>query len=332
MRKLISILVLLFTVNLLSAQEFNKWSIEPEFGLTKVRDLTPVKFYNTGIGGRYMVTQYFGVKVSSHFTDIPYNDNADLKFVSGKIMGVANFGRLAKLERVWNNRWTILGGVGGDYTDSRGSTNDVILHRTSDFHLAGFVNNEFRITDKFFVTTILNLKTGVNSRPNVTSVNRTMTTSILDFNVGLVFVLGKNKVHADYYLEPEVTPICYVYIDSTKNITNVYNNYNNEVKTIEDKSPEYVYFNNDSYKIDKDGLENIEQSLHKVKDKIVITAYCSNIASSEYNLKLAQNRGNAVKDKLVKLGVDAAKIEVVSVGIDASREYDMARRVKIEFK
>ena len=327
MKKLLGIIVLLFTVNLLSAQEFNKWSIEPEFGLTKVRDITKVGFYNTGIGGRYMATQFFGVKVSGRYTHLNY----PLQFVSGQIMGVANFGRLAKLERVAHNRWTIIGGIGGDYTDSRNYTNEVILHRISDFHLAGFVDNEFRITDRFFLTAGLNVVTGVNSRPIVTPYNRTMTTSLINFNMKAIFTLGKKKVHADFYLEPEITPVCIVYVDSTKNITNVYNNYN-EVQTIVDNTPEYVYFNNDSYKIDKDGLENIEQSLHKVKDKIVITAYCSNIASNEYNLKLAQNRGNAVKDKLVKLGVDTTKISVVSVGIDASREYDMARRVKIEFK
>lgn len=331
MKKFLLSICFVLTVTTMFAQEFNKWSVEPEFGLTKVRDITPVKFFNTGIGGRYMVTQYFGVKVSGHFTQVPYNDG-NLEFVSGKLMGVANFGRLAKLERLCNNRWTILGGIGGDYTDSRGSTNNVILHRLSDFHLAGFVNNEYKLTEKIFLTAMLNVKTGVNSRPSpVTDINRTMTTSIIDFNVGVVFALGKKKVHADYYLEPEITPVCYVYVDSTKHITNVYNNYN-DTKIIDDNHPEYIYFYNDSYKIDKDGLENIEQSLHKIKDKVIITAYCSNVASSEYNFKLAQNRGNAVRDKLVKLGIDITKISVVSVGIDSSREYDMARRVKIEFK
>jgi outer membrane protein OmpA-like peptidoglycan-associated protein len=52
-------------------------------------------------------------------------------------------------------------------------------------------------------------------------------------------------------------------------------------------------------------------------------------------LKLAKNRANAVKDKLVNLGVDPAKINIVSIGIDFDRKipelFDMARRVKIEF-
>lgn len=333
MRKIIGIIIcVLLSINLLSAQDFNKWSIEPEFGLTKIRDITPVEFYNTGIGGRYMFTQFFGVKVSGHYTQVPYGAN-ELEYVSGKIMGVANFGRLAKLERVWNNRWTIIGGIGGDYTDSRGFTNEIILHRISDFHLAAFVDNEFRVTDKIFISTILNVKTGVNSRRNMTEANRTMTTSIIDFNIGVVFALGNKKDHADFYLEPDKPTLVYVYQDNTKyDSVKIINIYKNTYNIENDQSPEFVYFNNDSYVIDKDGLDNIEKSSYKVKDSIVITAYCSNVASPEYNLILATNRGNAVKDKLVKLGVSADKITVISVGIDPSREYDMARRVKIEFK
>ena len=328
MKKILFIIFMMMLTSIVSyGQNFNKWSLEPEFGLTKVRDITPVRFYNIGIGSRYMFTQYFGIKLSSHYTQLPYYNNKDLRYLSGKFMGVANFGRIAKLENVWNNRWTIIGGIGGDYTDSRGYTNDVILHRISDFHLAAFVDNEFKINENIFISTILNIKTGVNSRPVETSLNKTMTTSIIDFNIGIIFSLGNKKVHADYYIEPEVNPIVYNYIDSTK-IFNIYKNtYINE-----DKSPEYVYFKNDSYEIDKDGLDNIEKSYYKYNDSIIITAYCSNVASIEYNLKLAFNRGNAVKNKLVNLGINPEKIIIVSFGIDPLREYDMARRVKIEFK
>jgi len=329
MKKLFVILCVLLTITSLSAQDFNKWSIEPEFGLTKVRDITKVGFFNTGVGVRYMATPIFGVKLSGSYTHLNY----PIEYVSGQVMGVCNFGRLAKLERVANNRWTIVGGIGGDYTDSRNFTNTVILHRISDFHLAGYVDNEFRITDKFFITAGLNVTTGVNSRPEYTPYNRTMTTSIIDFNVKAIFVLGKKKSHADFYLEPMMEPCTNVYyVDSSKVINNNYVQNVTNKNEPEKISAEYVYFYNNSYVIDKDGLENIEQSLNKFKNAITITAYCSNIASSEYNLKLAQNRGNAVKNKLVKLGINESKIKVISVGIDKSREYDMARRVKIEFE
>lgn len=347
MKKLLMVICLVFSATFMYAQDFNKWSIEPEVGLTKLQDLpyggSTVGAYNAGIGVRYMATPLFGAKVSVSYTDHNYTlANQNIKYAEGQIFGVCNFGRLLKLERIANNRYTIIGGVGGDLSNSHDFTNTQIFERVTNFHLAGFIDNEFRVTDKFFLTAGLNVITGVNVVPpsgiadiHQSNVNGVSKTSIIDFNIKAIFVLGKKKVHADFYLEPAIAPInTIVYVDSTRKVTNIYN-----IEICEDKTatsttteyPEYVYFNNDSYKVDKDGLENIEQSLHKIKDKVTITAYCSNVASSEYNLKLAKNRANSVKDKLVKLGVDSSKITIVSVGIDASREYDMARRVKIEF-
>lgn len=350
MKKLLMILGLVFSATFMFAQEFNKWSIEPEFGLTKLQDMpyggSTVGFYNAGIGARYMATTLFGVRVSGSYTNHNYTlTNQPLEYMEGQIFGVCNFGRLLKLERIANNRYTIIGGVGGDLSNSHDFTNTQIFERITNFHLAGFIDNEFRVTDKFFLTAGLNVITGVNLTPptGVTNVNQAIINgvakiSIIDFNIKAIFVLGKKKDHADFYLEPELAPTnTIVYVDSTRKVTN---NYYTEVceeisTSASDTHPEYVYFKNDSYHVDKDGLENIEQSLHKIKDKVTITAYCSNVASSEYNLKLAKNRANAVKDKLVNLGVDPAKINIVSIGIDFDRKipemFDMARRVKIEF-
>ncbi|BBE19563.1 outer membrane porin F precursor [Aquipluma nitroreducens] len=350
MKKLFVIICFVFSATFMFAQEFNKWSIEPEFGLTKLQDMpyggSKVGLYNAGIGVRYMATPLYGVRVSGSYTNHNYTlTDQSVKYAEGQIFGVCNFGRLLKLERIAKNRYTIIGGIGGDLSNSHDFTNTQMFDRVTNFHLAGFVDNEFRVTDKFFLTAGLNVITGVNlSAPtgvtdiNQATINGVAKTSIIDFNVKAIFVLGKKKDHADFYLEPELAPTNnIVYVDSTRKVTN---NYYTEVceeisAPTSNSNPEYVYFKNDSYKIDKDGLENIEQSLHKIKDKVTITAYCSNVASSEYNLKLAKNRANAVKDKLVNLGVDPSKINIVSIGIDFDRKipelFDMARRVKIEF-
>jgi len=360
MKKLLVIICFVFSATFMFAQEFNKWSIEPEFGLTKLQDMpyggSAVGFYNAGIGARYMATPLFGFRVSGSYTHHKYTlTNQPVKYAEGQIFGVCNFGRLLKLERIAKNRYTIIGGVGGDLSNSHDFTNTQMFDRITNFHIAGFIDNEFRVTDKFFLTAGLNVITGVNLTPpagvtniNQSTINGVAKTSIIDFNIKAIFVLGKKKDHADFYLDPEfVSKNTIVYVDSTRKVTNnYYTKVGDEISkpststssassTTPTTHPEYVYFNNDSYKIDKDGLENIEQSLHKIKDKVTITAYCSNVASSEYNLKLAQNRANAVKDKLVNLGVDPAKIKIVSIGIDNNRSnpeiFDMARRVKIEF-
>lgn len=345
MKKILLLVWMLLAINFLYAQDFNQWSIEPEFGLTKLKDMpyggSTVGFYNAGIGARYMATPLFGVRVSGSYTHHKYTlTDQPIEYLEGQIFGVCNFGRLLKLEQIANNRYTIIGGIGGDLSNSHDFTNTQLFERITNFHLAGFIDNEFRVTNKFFLTAGLNVVSGVNVTPppmganvNQNIINGIAATSIIDFNIKAVFVLGKKKDHADFYLEPEFTPTNnIVYVDSTRKVTNVYNvEVCEESKDTLAEQPEYIFFRNDSYKIDKDGLENIEQCLHKIRDKVTITAYCSNVASPEYNLKLAQRRGNAVRNKLVKLGVDPAKITIISVGIDPSREFDMARRVKIEF-
>ena len=48
--------------------------------------------------------------------------------------------------------------------------------------------------------------------------------------------------------------------------------------------------------------------------KIVIGGYCDDRGSAEYNLALGENRANSAKTALVKAGVAAARIRVVSYG------------------
>lgn len=348
MKTLILFIFMLSAINLFALNDttgYNKWSIEPEIGVTKVRDMpyhgSTYEPLNISIGGRYMVTEIFGVRLLYSYTQHKYTLTGEpLKYSEGQFFGVCNFGRLAKLEQVLNNRWTILGGVGGDFSDSHGFTNTQIFEHQSNFHLAAFVDNEFRVTDRFFLAFGLNVTAGVNVTPDPnstpTTVDLVAATNIVRMNLKAIFAIGKKRPHADFYLEPQPLPIINTYyIDSSKCITNVANtNIYNKYDTckIENNSPEYVFFSNDMFKIDKDGLENIEQSLHKVKDKVTITGYCSNVGAVEYNKTLAKLRAEAVKNKLVNLGIDSNKITIVVIGIDKSREYDMARRVSIEFK
>lgn len=332
-----ALLILAIIISYSANAQFNKWSIEPGINLVKIRDLTSVKPLSVDLSARYMATTKFGVRTTLRGTKVSMNGN-DVKFLSGQLMGVANFGRILELEDIFNNRWTILGGVGGDYTYSGDSTNEVLLHRISNFHLAGFVENEFRITDDFFLSAGLNVVTGVNNRPFY-HYPSTETTSIINFTVKAVIAIGNKKEHADWYLEEpeENIPFKSFTYDgpiTTYNDTDLSAIPKTEVKEIE-KQPyiDYVYFDHDSYEIDKDALANIEKAYDHAKNRITITGYCSNVGSDAYNRELALNRGYSVKQKLVSLGFPSRSIVVVSAGIDNSREsdiFDMARRVEIK--
>jgi len=50
-------------------------------------------------------------------------------------------------------------------------------------------------------------------------------------------------------------------------------------------------------------------------DKITITGHTDNVGAADYNMKLSQRRAEAVRDYLVGLGVDPAKLEVKGEGM-----------------
>ena len=79
-----------------------------------------------------------------------------------------------------------------------------------------------------------------------------------------------------------------------------------------------VYFDYDRYTIRADQA-NITASDAKFLNEhpnmaIVIEGHCDDRGSEEYNLALGDNRANAVRAELIKLGVDANRIRTISYG------------------
>lgn len=79
-----------------------------------------------------------------------------------------------------------------------------------------------------------------------------------------------------------------------------------------------VFFDYDSYDIRTDAQSAITNAIAYLQAhpgiKIVIGGYCDDRGSTEYNIALGENRANAVKQALVKGGVDAGRIRTVSYG------------------
>jgi peptidoglycan-associated lipoprotein len=79
-----------------------------------------------------------------------------------------------------------------------------------------------------------------------------------------------------------------------------------------------IYFEFDSYTIKSDyfpKLNEIGNWLKKYKNiKIAVEGHCDERGTIEYNLALGQKRAEAVKNYLVKLGVDEASIKTISFG------------------
>lgn len=307
-------------------------SIDIEVGAVKMQDYTSVRPFNVEIGYRYMATPIVGAKLSLNYTRI-YEQwdfagyEEPIQFRSATLMGVVNIGRIAQMEDIFNNKITILTGIGGNLSHSTPPVNNSYFFRTTNFHLATFADIELKVSKRVFLRTGVDMVGGINvDRDNFPG----ETTNQFNFNVGATIALGNGKKeHADWYIRPQKVDTVMLQptiIDKTVTNNPIVNNYN----TASDSSDEYVYFKHDSAVIDKDGLANIEKAINKGTSFMLI-GYCSNVGSYEYNIKLAQKRMDAIMAKMSLLGRFSIQTKVI--GIDTERQplnYDMARRVVIE--
>lgn len=79
-----------------------------------------------------------------------------------------------------------------------------------------------------------------------------------------------------------------------------------------------VYFDYDRYTVRPDQAPITQSDAQFLNEHpnlpIVIEGHCDDRGSEEYNLALGDNRAQAVKSELVKLGVDAKRIKTISYG------------------
>lgn len=79
-----------------------------------------------------------------------------------------------------------------------------------------------------------------------------------------------------------------------------------------------VYFDLDQYRLGLDSQEVLQRQAAWLATypgvKILVAGNCDERGTREYNLALGERRASVVKDYLVSLGVDPARIETVSYG------------------
>jgi len=84
-----------------------------------------------------------------------------------------------------------------------------------------------------------------------------------------------------------------------------------------------VYFDFDNYAIKPEGFSVITEHANLAntytQDHVTLQGNCDERGSREYNLALGQHRAEAVKKRLVLLGVPEARIETVSLGKEKPR-------------
>ena len=91
-----------------------------------------------------------------------------------------------------------------------------------------------------------------------------------------------------------------------------------EVTSSETYGLKPVYFDFDKYNLREDaraGLDANADILQKNPDiRIVIEGNCDERGTDEYNMALGERRARAAQDYLVRLGIDASRITIISYG------------------
>lgn len=79
-----------------------------------------------------------------------------------------------------------------------------------------------------------------------------------------------------------------------------------------------VYYEFDSFRLTNEARENLRTASQYLKDNPSVTlqveGHCDERGTTEYNLALGERRANAAKDYLVRQGVDAGRLSVISYG------------------
>ena len=107
-----------------------------------------------------------------------------------------------------------------------------------------------------------------------------------------------------------------------------------------DYSPQTVYFAFDDYTLNSESQSSLSQLADFLKGQgsvvVQIEGHCDERGSIEYNLALGERRAQSVKNYLVQLGVDPARLPTISYGeekpsVDGSNESAWSRNRRAEF-
>jgi len=352
-----------------SATNYNKWSLELDYGFTKPQRPLSSGYSTTtpspvvgDLGVRYMLNNKFGLKADFGFNSFINEKNSmnfDSKYYRLDLQGVANLGRIMNFE-TWTNRIGLLGHAGFGV----GQIENQDLHvkdRVGNF-IAG-VTGQIRLSDRIALTgdfsSILNASQDYTFDGAYVGENRGFSGLIFNGTIGLQVYLGKNTKHADWV------------VLSQENDLSALENKIAELQALVNKAPEKqvivekqvaaavvvdkdlikeminaqyysVYFDFNKSTPIENSTAAIDVVLNYLRKNpsasLDILGYADQVGSSEYNEKLSNLRANNVKTILEKAGISSSRLNVVPNGADTSIQKDseearrLARRVTFRVK
>lgn len=211
--KKIALLIFLLSAFVSYSQDgdYNRFSIEASYGLSQ--PLSPKNnsgyeaktfsgFRHFELGGRYMLNQKYGVKLSYSFDKFQQKDHSDLSVTNHKIGAemVFNLSHLLNFHFSMKRNFQIQTHTGFGITFSRPSSIDNTEHIGN---LILGITPQVKISDRIALTTDLSYNyifkqhyyySGVLIDPDYESVSG----SFVNISLGVQFYLGRNELHADW--------------------------------------------------------------------------------------------------------------------------------------
>ncbi|WP_369048438.1 OmpA family protein [Tenacibaculum sp. UWU-22] len=203
--------VVLFTLTQVNAQDFNKWSIDLGFGAHKpvfpmssgYRTNTPA-LWQANISGRYMLNEKFGLRADFGYNKFsegkrskPFNSD----YYRGTLEGVVNLGSLFNFSD-WTKSINLLMHAGAGLSllkpTSANNSNDKMINMVVG------ITPQIKLADRVALfldaSTIAHFYQSRSFDGYGTTSTMRISGEIFTASIGLNVYLGKNKTHADWYV------------------------------------------------------------------------------------------------------------------------------------
>lgn len=340
-----NLLLVIFSFVCLSttAQEFNRWALEGDFGLHAIGDESADlrdQYNHFGVGLRYNINPKFGLGVSYGKDNLSLV-NFDGAFVNTEYnrYNLEAFVDIFDVLDLQNNFITFLGHGGGGISTIDAEESD---YYQSVFNMRGGLTALIKLSRslalKLDASTTVNIGQDRTLDGNFEISNAGINSTVDNLSAGLVVYLGKKgkngqkRQHADWVKPEPIAPIVQV-IENTP----VINKTEQYTINLNYKPVEFVYFENDLDTIDIQGLNAIEKVFVFLQNnpdaKVELTGSASPTQSTtvDYDMDLSERRVEKVKSKLIKLGLDPSRIQTGFIGKFNDRDdlHEFARRVSL---
>jgi len=205
MKKTITFLALALSMQAFSQMSvnrnrFNQYSFEADYGLTYTRAPNQTDYRHVGIGFRYMVNEYWGVKVDYAHDKIEDNGQRGTGslYDRGSLQAVYNVGRFFNFRELTNSTVSLLlhSGVGYSRLDPYENKR---YDNIGNFIIGGtaqvYINDSFALRGD--LSGILNFRQQnyFDSLP----VGKTYTGKMMTATIGITYYFGRNKNRSDWW-------------------------------------------------------------------------------------------------------------------------------------